>query len=125
MSAGSVVYIKSIRCPECGLLASGYMHVTDDGNLASSCPRCGTTIVQMAVPGVVAQLPPQPYHVHTRHDHRQSKHPGLYSQPRSASKMDIGNLLRLPLAPTNALRALFLSTDLKSAMILVLLAMLY
>ena len=36
--------------------------------------------------------------------------------------MDIGNLLRLPLAPTNALRALFLSTDLKSAMILVLLA---
>ena len=121
MSAGSVVYSKSIRCPECGLLASGYMHVTDTGTLTSSCPRCGAKIQQQPAPGTVAQLPPQPYHAHTRHDHRQSKHPGLYSQPKSSPKLDLGNLLMIPFRPTAALRALFLSTDMKSAVMLVLL----
>lgn len=120
MSAGSVVYSKSIRCPSCGLLASGYLQVRGDGTLESSCSRCGATILQPASADLVAQMPPQPYHVHTRHDHRQSRYPGLYSQPKEQPRLDLGNLARLAYAPTRALTSIYRSSDLRWAMVLVL-----
>ncbi|UCE46037.1 MAG: YIP1 family protein [Methanobacteriota archaeon] len=119
MSAGSVVYLRSIRCPECGLLASGYMQVSGSGALKSSCSRCGALITLPASASHVAQIPPQPYHTHSRHDLRRSRHAELYSQPKQSPKLDIGNFLRMPFAPTRAFTTLYRSTDLRWAMVLV------
>jgi len=122
MAAGSVVHSRSIRCAKCGLLASGYMQVSGDGNWVSTCPRCGATIVQPPQPGRVAQMPHQPYNTHSAHDLKRSAYPGLYDAPKHAPKLDLRNMLRIPLHPTKALTELHRSTDMRWALVIVILA---
>jgi hypothetical protein len=122
MAAGSVVYSRSIRCVKCGLLASGYMQVSSDGNWLSTCPRCGASIVQPPQPGRVVQMPHQPYHTHSTHDRRRSAYPDLYNAPKHAPKLDLRNMLRIPLHPTKALTELYRSTEMRWALVIVILS---
>ena len=83
------------------------------------CSRCGASIVQDIGRGQVLQIPPQPYYAHSGADARKSKYAGLYSQPKHAPGFALTEMLRLPVSPRRALTTLFLSTDMRHAMILV------
>lgn len=120
MSTGAVAFVDSIRCPRCGLIFSGYLKILADGTGNGTCSRCGSTIVQKLEPGYVPQVPLQPYHVHTSHEPRASRHQSLYTQPKQEARLDLRNLLVLPLRPGKALMSLYLSTNLHWAMLVVL-----
>ncbi|UCE91979.1 MAG: hypothetical protein JSV90_02235 [Methanobacteriota archaeon] len=120
MSSGVVTFSNAIRCPRCGFVSSGYLTVVSADTGQGTCGRCGSTVIQKLDPGYVPQVSPQPYHVHTSHGPRASRHPGLYSQPRLEPRIDLHSLVTLPFRPGEALRALYTSTDLKCAMSVVL-----
>ncbi len=121
MAAGTVVFSRSIRCSNCNLLTSGYMQVSDGGKWVSTCPRCGASIVQPAQPGPVAQMPHQPYHTHSSHSSKRSVYPGLYDGPKGAPKLDLRNMLSIPMRPRKALMSLYGSTDMRWALVIVIL----
>jgi len=68
----------------------------------------------------VAQIPPAGFesaeHPHVRHTH----YPGLYAQPKQHPRLDLTDLVRLLYAPTNAFKRLYLATDLRRAMAIVI-----
>lgn len=83
------------------------------------CSRCGASIVQDIRQGQVLQIPPQPYYSHPDGNRRKSKYGELYSQPKHAPRFAIAEMLRLLVSPRRALTNLYLSTDMRHAMILV------
>jgi hypothetical protein len=120
MSAGAVAFSNEIRCPRCGFVSSGYLKIVSDGTGQGTCARCGSTVVQKLDPGYVPQVPAQSYHVHTSHVPRESRYVGLYSTPRQEPRLDLRNLLAIPIRPSKALTTLYTSTDLHWAMLIVL-----
>jgi len=93
--------------------------VAEDGNGVTKCPSCGSTIVQKLEHGFVSQVPPHRFAPSGGRAPYDSRYPGLYAQPKHASKLDLRNLFRLIAHPRHSLSELYLSTDLKYAMFLV------
>lgn len=93
--------------------------MTDDGNGVAACPACGAPVVQKLGPGYVSQVPPHRFASPVDHVARQSRYPGLYAQPKHAPRLDLRNLLRATVSPKRAMLELYLSTDLRYAMLLV------
>lgn len=120
MAAGSVVFVNSIRCPSCGLLTSGYLQVQSGGRGRATCPRCGSVITQDLPPGSVHQVPPQrlvePGNTHAR----ASVYPWLYARSKERPHYCIGEVLRIAYSPTKALSRLYACSDLRHALILVI-----
>ena len=119
MPEDAVAFSSSLRCPSCGLQTSGYLKVSEGNKGVAICSRCGASIVQDINPGQIRQIPPQPYFAHSGADHKKSKYEGLYSQPKHAPRFAWVEMLRLPVSPRRALTTLYLSTDMRHAMILV------
>ena len=120
MSAGSVVFSSAIRCDRCGHFGSGYLQVVEGGNGISRCPACGSTITQKLQHGQTLQMPHASFvPPGVPAQQRQSRYPGLYTQPRHAPRLDVLSLFRLSFQPRRAFVDLFLSTDLRHAMLLV------
>lgn len=121
MASEMVVFVHRIQCPKCGLAASGYMQVLDDGTGIADCPRCGARIQQNLPPHYVAQLPAEDFnspvhpHVHVSH------FPGLYDKPKSQPRLDFRDLLRMLYSPGKAAPSLYLSTNLQRGMAVVVL----
>ncbi len=122
MSVGPVVFSSSIRCGRCGHLSSGYLRVSSDGNGVATCPACGTSIVQKLDPRYVSQIPPHGFVPLGGGAVHASRYPGLYGQPKHAPRLDFRNLARITMSPKRAMQELFLSTDLRHAMLLVVLS---
>ena len=120
MSAGSVVFVNSIKCPSCGLLTSGYLHVHGNAKGTTTCPRCGASIIQEVPPGSVQQLPP-PGFVESGQTHaRRSMYAWLYAKPKEQPpRFCLGEVLRVAYSPTKALSRLYSCSDLKHALIIV------
>ena len=96
--------------------------MTEDDNGLATCPSCGASIVQRLPPDHVRQIPPHWYDASSGQVARQSRYPGLYEQPRHAPRLNLVNLVRIAVTPKRALLELFLSTDLRHAMFLVVVA---
>lgn len=122
MSSSSIVFSSAIRCGECGSIGSGYLQVTEDGSGIAKCPSCGSTIVQKLESGYVSQVPSHRFAPSGARASYDSRYPGLYTQPKHAPKLDLRNLFRLIARPRQSLSELYLSTDLKYAMFLVVLS---
>ncbi len=120
MSQGSVVFVNSLKCPSCGLTTSGYLRDIGDGKGSGACPRCGAEIVQPIQPGLVHQLPPQGLAEPGRARMRTSAYGWLYTQPKAGPRLCLREMLRIPFSPTKALSRLYLCSDLKHAMLVVL-----
>jgi len=120
MSAGSVVFANSIRCPSCGLLTSGYLHVQGGAKGVATCPRCGASIIQDVPPGSVQQLPPQGFIEPGQTHVRRSLYAWLYSRPKESPRFCLGEVLRVAYSPTKALSRLYSCSDLKHALIIVI-----
>lgn len=120
MSQGSVVFVNTLKCPSCGLLTSGYLRDDGGGRGSGTCPRCGATISQPIPAGVVHQLPPQGY-IDPGHAHaRSSPNAWLYARSKEAPRLCLSEVLRVAYAPTKSLSRLYLCSDLKHAMLVVL-----
>jgi len=96
--------------------------VAEDGNGVTKCPSCGSTIVQKLEHGFVSQVPPHRFAPSGGRAPYESRYPGLYAQPKHAPKLDLRNFFRLIVHPRHSLSELYLSTDLKYAMFLVVLS---
>lgn len=96
--------------------------MAEDGSGTTKCPSCGSTIVQELEPGYVSQVPPRRFAPSGGRAPRESRYPGLYIQPKHAPRLDLRNFFRLILYPRRSLSELYLSSDLKYAMILVVLS---
>lgn len=116
----SVVFVNSLRCPSCGLLASGYLRDHGDGRGSGTCPRCGTAIVQPIPPGLVHQLPPQDFVEPGHARARTSVYGWLYAQPKVAPRFCLLEVLRIAYSPTKSLSRLYMCSDLKHALLMVL-----
>ena len=119
MAVGSVVFSNSIRCPSCGLLTSGYMHVQSGGKAAATCPRCGSAILQDIPPGAVHQVPPQKLVEPGQTHARGSLYAWVYARPKEHPRFCLGEVLRIAYSPSKALSKLYSCSDLKHALILV------
>lgn len=120
MSAGSVVFVNSLRCQSCGLLASGYLRAHGDGRGSGTCPRCGAAIVQEIPAGAIHQAPPQGF-IEPGHTHvRGSRYAWLYARPKEPPKFCLPEVLRVAYSPTKALSRLYLCSDLKHALAVVI-----
>lgn len=122
MSAGSVVFSNSVRCGTCGHAGPGYLQVGEDGNGTAKCPSCGAPIVQKLEHGYVSQVPPHRFDPSSGRASHQSRYPGLYAQPKHAPRLDLRNFFRLVATPSRSLTELYLSTDLRHAMFLVVIS---
>ncbi len=120
MHQGSVVFVNSLRCPSCGLITSGYLRDHGDGNGSGTCPRCGSSIVQPIPPGHVHQLPPQGLVGPGRGSARASVYPWLYMSPKEPPGFCLAEVLRIVYSPTKALSRLFVCSDIKHALLLVI-----
>jgi hypothetical protein len=120
MTASAVTYSHDISCPKCGLKFSGYLEVEPDGTGKVVCPKCGSMLTQPLPPDFVSQLPPDDYedpaHPHVHHTH----HPGLYAMPKQHARFDLVDLVKIGYAPAKAFTNLYLSTDLRRALAIVL-----
>ena len=120
MAASSVTYSHVISCPKCGFKFSGYLEVESDGTGKAICTQCGAKIVQALPSDFVSQVPPEDYldpeHPHVHHTH----YPGLYSQPKQHSRFDLIDLVKILYAPSRAFKNLYLSTDMRMALAVVL-----
>ena len=120
MTAAAVTYSHVISCPKCGLRFSGYLEVESDGTGKAMCPKCGSSVVQTLPSDFVPQIPPEDYedpaHPHVHHTH----YPGLYSQPRRHATFDLVDLVKVLYSPSKAFSNLYLSTDLRRALAIVL-----
>ncbi|MGD9963097.1 MAG: YIP1 family protein [Thermoplasmata archaeon] len=119
-SQGSVVFVSDLRCPSCGMTASGYLRDHGDGRGSGACPRCGAEIIQPITPGSVRQLPPQGLVDPSHFCARTSPHGWLYAQPKAAPGFCLLELLRIAYSPTKSLSRLYLCSDLKHALLIVL-----
>jgi hypothetical protein len=120
MSASAVTYFHDISCPKCGLKFSEYLEVEPDGTGKVACPRCGSMISQRLPLDYVPQIPADGYedpaHPHVHHTH----YPGLYAKPKLPARFDLVDLLKIGYSPSKAFTNLYLSTDLRRAMAIVL-----
>lgn len=116
---GSVVFAQSVRCGSCGLLFSGYLRDNGDGNGSSACPRCGAAIVQPIPPGQVHQIPPQGYVEPGHVRMRRSVYSWLYLQPKEQPRFCLLEILRIAYSPMKSLSRLYLCSDLKHALMVV------
>jgi hypothetical protein len=91
---------KLVKCSACG-------HANEVS--FAYCRNCGTLFG--------TQLPPKKSKWRSRWDVR--PHPDLYATPRQASRFDLRNMLRLFYSPKKALKALYISASLRSAIVLV------
>jgi len=96
--------------------------VAENGNGITKCPSCGSPIVQTLAHGYVSQVPPHRFALSGGRAPHESRYPGLYIQPKHAPKLDLRNFFRLIAYPRRSLSELYLSTDLKYAMLLVVLS---
>jgi hypothetical protein len=120
MTSSAVTYSHVISCPRCGHKFSGYLEVEPDKTGKAICPQCRSTIVQQLPADFVPQIPPEDYgdlaHPHIHHTH----YPGLYSQPKQHPRFDFMDLFKILYSPAKAFSSLYLSTDLRRAMAIVL-----
>lgn len=119
MSSGSVVFVNSLRCQACGLLTSGYLRNRGDGTGSATCPRCGASIVQAIPPGSVHQMPPQGFVEHGHAQVRASPYAWLYLRPKEHPGFCLSEVFRMAYSPSKALSRLYLCSDLKHAMTMV------
>lgn len=121
MEHGSVVYVRRVSCPSCGLSFAGYLDNLGDGTGAVNCPKCETRVVH-ALPSHPVEQVPLPGHDSAAHPHmRLSHHPGLYAQPKRSPRLDLKDLGRVAYQPTKAFESLYLSTNLQRGLSLVIL----
>jgi hypothetical protein len=120
MASGRVVYVRTIKCSSCGLVCSGYLQICGGGMGDTTCPRCGVRVVQGLPPGHVSQIPPAGYIAPGQPAERQSVYPGLYAQPKRAPRYGWTQILMLPFHPERALKSILLSSDLRHALVIVL-----
>jgi hypothetical protein len=77
-------------------------------------------ISQRLPPDYVPQIPPDDYedpaHPHVHHTH----YPGLYAKPKLPARFDIVDLFKIGYSPSKAFTNLYLSTDLRRALAIVL-----
>jgi hypothetical protein len=120
MTSSAVTYSHVILCPRCGHQFSGYLEVEPDRTGKAVCPQCRSTIVQPLPADFVSQIPPEDYgdpaHPHIHHTH----YPGLYSQPKQHPRFDFIDLLKILYSPAKAFSNLYLSTDLRRSLAIVL-----
>jgi hypothetical protein len=119
MVSGRVVHSRTIKCPSCGLLYSGYLQMCNGGKGETTCPRCGARVVQALPVGYVPQIPPAGYIAPGQPTERRSVYPGLYTQPRHAPRYGWSQILTLPIRPEQTLRNIMLSSDLRHAFVIV------
>lgn len=119
MAAGSVVFSNGIRCPSCGLMSSGYLQVHGDGKGRTACPRCGAVIIQDIPRGSVHQVPPQNLVEPGQTNVRRSVYAWLYAQPKESPRFCLGEVFRIAYSPTKALSRLYACSDLRHALMLV------
>lgn len=120
MTSSAVTYSHVISCPKCGFTFPGYLEVASDGTGKAVCPQCGSGIVQQLPADFVTQIPPEDYedpaHPHVHHTH----YPGLYSQPKRHARFDLVDLVKILYSPAKAFSNLYLSTDLRRALAIVM-----
>lgn len=115
-----MVYVGSIACPSCGLQASGYMQDIG-GEGVTICSRCGATIRQALPAHPVVQLAPSG-HESPLHPHMHASHfAGLYVQPKRTPRLRFADIARAAYSPSKTFQKLYLSTDLRKALALVIL----
>ena len=121
MESGSVVYVRRVSCPSCGLTFAGYLDNLGDGTGVIDCPKCETRVVQ-ALPSHHVDQIPLPGHGSAAYPHvRLSHHPGLYAQPKRSPRLDLADLVRIAYRPKKAFESLYLSTNLQRGLSLVIL----
>ena len=121
MEHGSVVYVRQVSCPSCGLTFAGYLDNLGDGTGVVNCPKCETRVVH-ALPSHPVEQVPLPGHDSATHPHmRASHHPGLYAQAKRPPRLDLTDLGRVAYQPTKAFESLYLSTNLQRGLSLVIL----
>jgi len=120
MDSDSVVYLHSILCASCGLHYAGYVQVAPGGKGIAICPKCGATIDQALPPHYVAQIAPEDYVSPSHPSVRLTHYPGLYAQPKRPPRFDFSDLVRISFSPVAAFTNLYLSTNLRRAMAIVL-----
>lgn len=120
MQDGSVVYLHRILCPSCGLHYAAYAEIAAGGKGVAVCPKCGTTVSQPLPPHYISQVAPEdyvsPFHPSVRLTH----YPGLYTQPKRPPRFDFSDLVKIMFSPVEAFTSLYLSTNLRRAMAIVL-----
>lgn len=121
MEHGSVVYVRRVSCPSCGLTFAGYLDNLGDGTGVVNCPKCNAK-VEHALPSHPVEQVPLPGHDSAAHPHmRVSNHPGLYAQAKRSPRLDLADLGRVAYQPTEAFESLYLSTNLQRGLSLVIL----
>ncbi len=120
MEHGSVVYVRRVSCPSCGLVFAAYMDNQGDGTGVVNCPKCEVRVVQQLPPHHVDQIP-IPGHDASHTHLRASHHAGLYTQPKYSQGLDLRDLGRVVYQPSRAFEALYLSTNLQRSLSLVIL----
>lgn len=112
--------MQTILCPSCGNSYAGYVQVLPGGMGVATCDKCGAPIRVKLPTHYVEQLPPEDF-VDSSHPHvHVSHHPGLYSQPKHAPRLDFTDLLRVSYSPAKAFANLYLSTNMQRALALVI-----
>ena len=120
METDSVVYLRRVVCPSCGLHYAAYAQVSPGGKGVAVCPKCSTTVTQPLPPHYIAQVAPEDYVSPTHPSVRLTHYPGLYTQPKHPPRFDFSDLVRIMFSPVQAFTSLYLSTNLRRAMAIVL-----
>lgn len=120
METDSVVYLRRVLCPSCGMHYAAYAQVAPGGKGIAVCPKCGTTVTQPLPPHYVAQIAPEDYVSPMHPSVRMTHYPGLYSQPKHPPRFDFSDLVKIMFSPVQAFTSLYLSTNLRRSMAIVL-----
>ncbi|MBU1158224.1 MAG: zinc ribbon domain-containing protein [Candidatus Thermoplasmatota archaeon] len=120
MSGKSVVFIPDSKCSNCGTSISDYLQVQGDGKAKFVCPNCGSPVIREIVAGVAPPTHPDEVIELGGGQTTKSHYPGLYIQPRHAPRFDLRNMVMTSIRPTKSLTNLYLSTDLRHAIAMVL-----
>ena len=120
MDGDKVVYVHRVVCTACGLHFAAYMQVGPGGRGLVICPKCDVTIEQQLPPHYVSQVAPEDYNSPSHPSVRMTHYPGLYTRPKLPPRFDFADLVRAAFSPAKAFANLYLSTDLRRAMAIVL-----